>query len=272
MIRQEQISSLQQLRSDTVAQVETFATEHRELLQTAGLVTAAVIIGGTGGYLLAKGASVAKGVAVARGVVTAKGASAAIVPGLVAPHATTGAAALPSSTTLLNHSIAGGSALMAKLNALLNNLSANAVPVTAGAVSGGAAGVGATRYQVRQVKGELAAQKAQTVNAQAARTYLENALATARTNLNELQTKLAAQPVAPVVPDRLEEIKGIGRVFAQKLNAAGINTFADLAAQTPEHLRAIIGANRASSTIQPAEWIQQAQQLVQPPVQPPVTE
>lgn len=264
MVLRERISDLQQLSSDTVAQVETFTTEHRALLQTAGLVTAAVIIGGTSGFLLAKGAGVAKGVAVARGVVTAKSGSAAIIPSLVAPHATTGAA-LPSSTTLLNHSIAGGSALMSKLHALLNNLSANAVPVTAGAVGGGAAGVGATRYQVRQVKGELAAQKTQTASAQAARTYLENALATARNNLNELQTKLAAQPAAPVVQDRLEEIKGIGRVFAQKLNAAGIHTFADLAAQTPEHLREIIGANRASSTIQPAEWIQQAQQLSRPP-------
>ena len=265
MVLRERISDLQQLSSDTVAQVETFATEHRTLLQTAGLVTAAVIIGGTGGFLLAKGAGVVKGVAVAKGIATAKGSSAAMAPLLTASNAATGSATLHNSTTVLNNSLAGGSALMTKLNALLNNLSANAVPVTAGAVGGGAAGVGATRYQVRQVKGELAAQKAETASVQAARTYLENALATARTNLNELQTKLAAAPAAPVAQDRLEEIKGIGRVFAQKLNAAGINTFADLAAQTPERLRELIGANRASSTVQPAEWIQQAQQRSQPP-------
>lgn len=53
----------------------------------------------------------------------------------------------------------------------------------------------------------------------------------------------AAQPVPPkaVVRDNLEVIKGIGPVICQKLYQVGINTFADLAALTPEHLRELVG-------------------------------
>jgi len=48
-----------------------------------------------------------------------------------------------------------------------------------------------------------------------------------------------------VIPDDLSQIEGIGEVFEQKLYQAGIMTFADLAARTPEELKAII---------QPEEW------------------
>ena len=243
------MDNLQKLGSTTITQVESFVTENRDLLKGAGVVTAAVVVGGVGGYLLAKGAFVAHGVA--NGVVAAKGGA-------------SGAATLQNSAALLNSSLVGGTTLVDKIAALWNTLSANAAPLTVGAVGGGAAGVGATRYQVRQVKDALAEQTAQTATIQAERSQLADALTTAKANLRDMQAKLAAQPAVQTVQDQLEAIKGIGRVFAQKLNAAGIYTFADLAAQTPDRLREIIGTARAGSMVQPADWIQQARQRIQP--------
>ena len=242
------MDNLQKLGSTTITQVESFVTGNPNLLKGAGVVTAAVVVGGVGGYLLAKGAFVAHGVA--NGVVAAKGGA-------------TGAATLQNSAALLNSSLVGGTTLVDKIAALWNTLSANAAPLTVGAVGGGAAGVGATRYQVRQVKDALAEQTAQTATIQAERSQLADALTTAKANLRDMQAKLAAQPAVQTVQDQLEAIKGIGRVFAQKLNAAGIYTFADLAAQTPDRLREIIGTARAGSMVQPADWIQQARQRVQ---------
>jgi predicted flap endonuclease-1-like 5' DNA nuclease len=46
---------------------------------------------------------------------------------------------------------------------------------------------------------------------------------------------------APVTPDDLIVIKGIGPVISRKLNDAGIFTFRELAATTPERLREIVG-------------------------------
>ncbi len=255
------MDNLQKLSSTTITQAESFVTENRDLLKSAGLVAAAVMIGGVGGYWLAKGAFVAQGAAAAKGGATA-------APVFMTQGAATGAATLQNTATLLNSSIAGGTALVDKIAALFQTISANAAPLTVGVVGGGAAGVGATRYQVRQVKDALAEQTAQTVAAEAERSQLADALTAAKANLAELQSKLAAspivQPAVQMAQDQLEAIKGIGRVFAQKLNAAGIYTFADLAAQTPERLREIIGTARAGSMVQPADWIQQARQRLQP--------
>ncbi|MEZ4734844.1 MAG: DUF4332 domain-containing protein [Caldilineaceae bacterium] len=253
MVLREQINALQKLSSTTLTQVETFATEHSEFLKTTGIVTAAILVGAAGGYLLAKGVWVAKGAAAAK--------TATVAP-LATQGATGGAATMQNTVALLNNSIAGGTALVDKFSALFNTLSTNAVPLTAGVVGGGAAGVGATRYQVQRVKNELNEQAAQTAVAQAEKVYLENALATANANLAELQSKQAAQAAPPIIQERLEQIKGIGRVFAQRLNAAGISTLADLAAQTPERLQEIIGTSRAATMVQPADWIQQARHLL----------
>lgn len=40
-------------------------------------------------------------------------------------------------------------------------------------------------------------------------------------------------------PDNLTEINGIGPTFAQRLNAAGIYTFADLAEKDPDYVRLV---------------------------------
>jgi predicted flap endonuclease-1-like 5' DNA nuclease len=70
-------------------------------------------------------------------------------------------------------------------------------------------------------------------------------------------------PVAPAVerPDPLIEIVGIGPVYQQRLYAAGVKTFAALAALTVEQIRAILGA-RLSTDEAIAEWIRQASSRV----------
>lgn len=66
-----------------------------------------------------------------------------------------------------------------------------------------------------------------------------------------------AQARAMASPDNLEEINGIGIVFAKRLNEAGIYTFAQLAEQTPERLREVIKPE-AWQKIEPEQWIAEA--------------
>lgn len=75
----------------------------------------------------------------------------------------------------------------------------------------------------------------------------------------------AAAPRRPAEPytgpvDDLEQILGIGPVYAQRLNAAGIYTYADLAQQTPDHVREITGIS-LRRTAEAAEWIGDARRM-----------
>lgn len=62
--------------------------------------------------------------------------------------------------------------------------------------------------------------------------------------------------------DRLTDIHGIGATFAERLNAAGISSYAQLAAAAPETLRSIVKAEEWHA-IDPDSWILQASQLDQ---------
>lgn len=57
---------------------------------------------------------------------------------------------------------------------------------------------------------------------------------------------------------QVQEVRGIGPVFAGRLNAAGIHSVADLSTQTPEQLSEIVGLN-PSQINKPISWISQAQ-------------
>ena len=57
--------------------------------------------------------------------------------------------------------------------------------------------------------------------------------------------------------DDLTAIKGIGRVYQQKLHDAGINSYSQLAQMTPERIREIIDAP-AWRKLEPEKWIEQA--------------
>lgn len=69
--------------------------------------------------------------------------------------------------------------------------------------------------------------------------------------------RAAMAPVKPATPDDLESISGIGPVTARRFNDAGITTFAQLAALTPEGLRQISDTGRWN----PADWIEEARTL-----------
>ncbi|MGB1249015.1 MAG: DUF4332 domain-containing protein [Candidatus Promineifilaceae bacterium] len=60
--------------------------------------------------------------------------------------------------------------------------------------------------------------------------------------------------------DNLQQIAGIGRVYAKRLQAAGIRSFADLAQRTPQEIVAFV---TASGTPQPnvEPWIIDAARL-----------
>lgn len=64
----------------------------------------------------------------------------------------------------------------------------------------------------------------------------------------------------PVQEDDLTRIVGIGPVFQGRLQAAGIRTFARLAASSPDELRSAVAAADWQK-IEPARWIEEAAQL-----------
>jgi predicted flap endonuclease-1-like 5' DNA nuclease len=70
----------------------------------------------------------------------------------------------------------------------------------------------------------------------------------------------AARPSPP--PDDLKLIKGIGPVLEKKLHAMGIETFADLAALSPERVKEIDEAIEFPGRVERERWIEQAKELL----------
>ena len=79
-----------------------------------------------------------------------------------------------------------------------------------------------------------------------------------------VETKEVAAPPEPakVVADDLTVIRGIGPSMQQRLNAAGIHTFEQLAKSTPEVLRESLGDAGRLAKVE--EWIAQAQGMSGP--------
>ncbi|MDH5372619.1 MAG: helix-hairpin-helix domain-containing protein, partial [Acidimicrobiia bacterium] len=67
-------------------------------------------------------------------------------------------------------------------------------------------------------------------------------------------TPARQQPSVGALPDNLEDINGIGAVFARKLAESGISTFAELAAASADEVAENL--NTGSSRV--ADWIGQA--------------
>ena len=63
-------------------------------------------------------------------------------------------------------------------------------------------------------------------------------------------------------PDDLTAIKGIGRIYQWKLRDAGISTYAQLAAATPERIREVLQV-KPWQRVDPESWIEQAKVLAQ---------
>lgn len=78
---------------------------------------------------------------------------------------------------------------------------------------------------------------------------------------SKAQPSSSEAPVAKKTSsDKLEAIKGIGPVFARRLNAAGINTYQQLVDTPPEKIRAIVDA-KPWQAVEPEEWVAQAREL-----------
>lgn len=73
-------------------------------------------------------------------------------------------------------------------------------------------------------------------------------------------TVAASDVASPETADDLQEILGIGPTYARRLQEAGIRTYADLARQTPDHVREITGIS-LRRTAEAAEWIADARRL-----------
>jgi predicted flap endonuclease-1-like 5' DNA nuclease len=93
---------------------------------------------------------------------------------------------------------------------------------------------------------------------------LRRELESARFEINRLQAQVAAIPTHEAVPvmEPLQDIKGIGQVFAKRLNDAGITTFAQLGELSADRLREIIQPQEWQ-TLDFATWITQARTLAQ---------
>lgn len=78
----------------------------------------------------------------------------------------------------------------------------------------------------------------------------------------EAPLRAAASPQVPTAAkaaaDDLTAIKGIGPVFAKRLNEAGIVTFADVAAASADQLREV---THATAVANPEEWIAEARSM-----------
>lgn len=99
-------------------------------------------------------------------------------------------------------------------------------------------------------------------------------LADAEATIRHLQAELSqlspASPPPTTTPepptsqspsDPLRQLAGIGPTFAKRLHEAGINSFADVAASSPERLREVVQA-KAWQKVEPESWITQAQALM----------
>jgi predicted flap endonuclease-1-like 5' DNA nuclease len=157
-------------------------------------------------------------------------------------------------------------------------------PLAAGLLGGGAAHAGLNHRQQKRTKNQLGAVLA-AFTAQENETAQLRAQVTATTaRVAEVEAVLTGQSAAPEAPaespaeapptsppagDPLEVIKGIGPVFMRRLNEAGIYTFSDLAATTPEAVQAIVAPDRASHMFDIEDWIEQARKYAAGEEPPP---
>ena len=109
---------------------------------------------------------------------------------------------------------------------------------------------------------ELLNQIAETERLRANLKETEEKLQTTNSQLGNMQTALgrAKSQIKHTGKSQLQLIKGVGPATERKLKAAGIVTVADLAEETPERLREILGL-KPSSRVNPEAWIAEAQQL-----------
>ncbi|MEM7113283.1 MAG: helix-hairpin-helix domain-containing protein [Chloroflexota bacterium] len=111
---------------------------------------------------------------------------------------------------------------------------------------------------------KLAATEESVVKLQNDRSHLENRVLELQA---ELEAALGQEPQVIVkeifkASDRLEKIKGIGSVFAKRLNEAGIFTYEQIAEADPVWLEELVGA-KAWQDVVAEEWVEEAAKLAE---------
>jgi predicted flap endonuclease-1-like 5' DNA nuclease len=110
--------------------------------------------------------------------------------------------------------------------------------------------------KLRRAEAEVGQLRTQVDENQAVIADAELTIEELRKQLDELTRR------APQREDRLEQVRGIGAVFAGKLKAAGIHTFAQLAELTPERVMQIIRPKEWQK-IEAEDWIVEARELAE---------
>lgn len=126
----------------------------------------------------------------------------------------------------------------------------------------------AVRSHHSEMREMLASAKAELTGLQKKQQHdeaLQMKLANADDQISNLQMELRTMSsrmseILARPPEQLTKIKGIGRVFAYRLNQADIHTFADLAQLTPERVEEIVSVG-SLPYINPENWLVQARQL-----------
>ncbi len=91
---------------------------------------------------------------------------------------------------------------------------------------------------------------------------LRKELDVARLEISNLQNRVQQQSTGTRQTERLQDVNGIGQVYARKLNDAGIYTFAELADVSVDRLTEIINPQEWQSLDFDA-WIRQARTYAQ---------
>lgn len=271
-------------------EIQTFVQEHRQTLRLVGTAAVVGVAGVAGGLLLAKSMIIGKGATAANLALAGKGAT------------VTSGGTVPLSHLLMPDSgavttaIVNGSALADRATSLWQLLSSNILPLSIGAIGGGATGLGIRQSDILKLRHQLAEERDSAENLQFQIDELNKALTDENPHDAEIKEQLplpTAEPMAAptteettgenpaqeqpakkqpanqqlsAIPssERLERIHGIGRVFAQRLREAGIHTISDLAAQEPTTIETIIGQTRAGAMFEPQAWIAEAKSLMAP--------
>ena len=224
------------------------------------IVAVASASGGLAGILAVKGLLAAKGLTAAHlawgleGVAKANAASATLLP---SSQAALGTLAPSAATSPLPGTAVGAAGWADKLAAFCGKLAQNPLiaGVAAGTVGGAGTGLGVAvgklsgvRQQLQEHLGRIEALGHETAQIKA--TLVETDGTVGRKTGH-----------SSADAERLEDIVGIGEVYAERLRVAGVTSFAGLSTLSAERVKEIVGRGLPLSIESIRSWIKQADAL-----------
>jgi len=103
----------------------------------------------------------------------------------------------------------------------------------------------------------------EVVETEVAETEVAGIVIPALPSVPDLVVAAAVEATTAPAGDDLAAINGIGPIYASRFQAAGIQTFAQLAQLTPARVHEIIGTGRSEHMIDAEGWIAEAAQFVE---------